>query len=152
VRVRVSFVGHNPPGDLAFRAEGARGSLLGNDERRGKRNGCDGMSKRQRFKRRDVHVRWQGQLECQIETSLSFRQPAPPSIRKRGVPFIPETTGFVAELRTSRQLKVDRLIRTFQTDVERRSGFDNLSDLTEIFERPISPRNDRAAKFTDDDN
>src|SRR5581483_6745001 len=86
---------------------------------------------------------WQGQLECQIETSLSFRQPAPPSIRKRGVPFIPETTGFVAELRTSRQLKVDRLIRTFQTDVERRSGFDNLSDLTEIFERPISPRNDR---------
>src|SRR5207237_2061801 len=78
-----------------------------------------------------------------------FGQPAPTAIVKGGIPFIPDATGFVAELGAARQFKWHAAINAVQADLQRRACFNEVSDLAEVFELAVAARDDRIAVFAD---
>src|SRR5215467_11578740 len=91
-------------------------------------------------------------LECEVESSLSFRKPTPSTIGEGRVPLIPQPARFVFELSASGQLERHSVINTGDIHVENRTGLDQIGHLAEVFEIPIAPSNSRVAVLANDDN
>ena len=58
----------------------------------------------------------------------------------------------MTKLRPACEFETNSVECSLQTDLERRFGFDDLSDLAKILKTAIGPRDCRAAEWTDEDD
>src|SRR6185369_13634416 len=150
--VIVSFTGREQVRNLAFRAECGCASGFRDHQLRGPGQAVHFLSELELLECRYVRAFGNRILKRDVEAALRFGEPAEPAVRERCVPLVPLPAHLVTELRASGQLKRYVFKRAAKSDVQRRSGFDKLRDLAEIFQLAIGARDCGVAVLADDDD